>query len=179
MTTTIGKAAGARAERVRGTAAIATRLNALASPTTHVLHNVPVGLGANVIDHLIVGPQGVFSVSIRQHPGHNVLVDGYAMHVDGEYVTWLRAAKFQAERVATLLRTQARIDVPVRACVVLVTGFTSPSVTFRTRPIGASVLTKRDVPKWFRGQPTVLSQSEVTQIVWVARATGIGSKTGE
>jgi len=153
----------------RASASIAAKLDALASPTTHVFHNIAVGPVDCAIDHLIVAPSGVYAVDTWHYPGRHVTVEDYAMHVGDAYSPALRNAKFQAERTASLLEHETGLDVPVRGCVVLLTGARTPHVTYASRPIGVSLLTKRDVPRWFLGQSPVLTQGEVTAIVWAAR----------
>jgi hypothetical protein len=152
---------------------VGAKLDSLSRHGFHVLHEVPVGVVDCEIDHLIIGSGGVFTVNTKSHAGHTVKVSDYSITVGGEVVPYLRNAKFEAERAATVLGGQVGFDVPVRGAVVVLTGAFAPEVTYDRRPIGVSVLTKRDVPRWFRRQPAILTAGEVDALANVARQPSV------
>ena len=159
-------------KRRRGANAVAVRAKvaSLQSPSTRVLKDVSIGSGDCEIEHLIIGSGGVFAVSVRKQPARYVAVDNYSMTVDGESLPHLRESKYQAECVARLLAGRADFEVPVRGCVVLLTGSHNTHVEYESRPIGVSLLTKHDVPKWFRRQPKALTPEQVEAVYAIASA---------
>lgn len=149
--------------------AVRAKIDDLAGPTTHVLHDISVGVNDCKIDHLIISPGGVFAVIAREETSREVHVDGYTMTVGDTQVPHLRHAKFAAERATTLLTAHSDFDVPVRACLVLLTGSHAPHVTVDHRPHGVTVLTKGDIPRFFRHQPAILTEEQVWDLRAIAR----------
>ena len=152
-----------------GEETVGAMLNKLRAKGWYVLHSVPVGKGSSDIDHVVIGPGGVFTINTKNHVGKKIWVADYAMMVGGTKVDYLRNAKFEAERTVKFLRKHLNVDVPVRGCVVVLTGTFVPEVTYKSRPVAAAVLTKWDIPRWFRKQPKVLTPEQVEAIYAVAR----------
>ena len=150
--------------------AVRVKLSALESRATRVVHDFSLGSGERYVDHLVISAAGVFTVAVREIDGRDITISRYGMTVDGEAVAYLRQAKFEAEQVARAFDDRLTFEVPVRGCVVLVAGSLAPHIDYESRPIGVSVLTKSDVPRWFHHQPHVLETSEVAALVAIATA---------
>jgi len=148
---------------------VRAKLSSLESRDTRVVHDFSLGSGERYVDHLVISAAGVFTVAVRELDGRDITISRYGMTVDGEAVAYLRQAKFEAEQVARTLQERATFDVPVRGCVVLLSGSHSPHIQYESRPIGVSVLTKSDVPGWFRRQPIALDADQVRATYEVAR----------
>jgi hypothetical protein len=101
-------------------------------PEFRVLHSVPVGKGDSDIDHVVVGPSGVFTINTKHHPGKKVWVGGRGMLIAGHKVPHLRNAGYEARRAEKLLSSATGLTVPVTGIVVVV---------------GASQLTIRRAPE--------------------------------
>ena len=151
---------------------VRAKIDDLAGPEIHVLHDVSVGVDDCKIDHLILSPGGVFAVITREEASRDVRVDGYTMTVGDTQVPHLRHSKFVAERASALLTAHADFDVPVRACLVLLTGSHAPHLTVDHRPIGVTVLAKPDVPRFFRHQPAIFTAEQVWDLRAIARRSG-------
>ena len=85
-----------------------------------VLHAVPVGKGDTDIDHVVIGPGGVFTINTKNHSGQKVWVAGRTFMVNGQKQPHLRNAGHEAQRASRLLSAAAgfRVDVvPVIAVV--------------------------------------------------------------
>lgn len=105
---------GAQGERIVG------QLFARLGPEWTVLHDVPVGgLGAN-IDHVLVGPKGVFTVNTKHHPRANVRVTGDAVLVRERECDYAAKARFEGRRAARLLTDATGGWVSVQPLVVFV-----------------------------------------------------------
>ena len=67
------------------------------SPWT-VLHSVPVGRGESDIDHVVIGPPGVFTINTKFSPGKDVWVAGRGMYVGGAKQHSVVNALYEARR---------------------------------------------------------------------------------
>jgi hypothetical protein len=65
-----------------------------------VLHAVPVGSKSSDIDHVVIGPGGVFTDNTKNHAGQDVWVAGRNFMVNGHKQPHIRAAEYEAERAA-------------------------------------------------------------------------------
>ena len=72
-------------------------------PRWRVLHAIPVGVRGSDIDHLVIGPGGVFAVNAKHHPGAKVWVGGITVTVDGFRQPYVRNSRYEANRAAKLL----------------------------------------------------------------------------
>ncbi len=108
---------GAEGERVVGEA-----LSSLAERGYLVLHSIPLP-GDRDIDHVLVGPGGIFVVNAKNHSGHRVKVSGYGLHIDGHQQNkYLTRATAQAKELHGRIeaRSGERLSRPVTPCLVFV-----------------------------------------------------------
>lgn len=80
-----------------------------------ILHAVPVGNRGSDIDHVVIGPGGVFTVNAKNHPKAAVWVGGDTMMVNGHRVPYVRNSRFEAKRASRLLADRA--GFPCRSSV--------------------------------------------------------------
>ena len=78
-----------------------------------MLHSVPVGSGSSDLDHVVIGPAGVFTINTKHHRGQNVWVGGRRILVNGQRTDHLRNANYEAKRASKLLSVAARMLVDV------------------------------------------------------------------
>ena len=83
-----------------------------------VLHDLP--LGESVLDHLVIGPAGVFAVRTANCSGEDVTVEGGTLVVAGERRNDIAECRSQAGTVARILSEAVGDPVPVRALLVIV-----------------------------------------------------------
>lgn len=95
----------------------------------HVLHAVPVGTNGADIDHLLIGPGGVFTINTKLHPGKKIWVGEHQIRVDGHPVPYLRNARHETARASRLLSAVVEPSVEARPTLVLLTGSTLPRVS--------------------------------------------------
>lgn len=160
-----------RAFRVgaEGEETVGVRLEKLIDRGWYVLHSVPVGKGKSDIDHVLIGPGGVYTINTKKHPGKSVWVGRHAVLVDGHQTDYLRNSRFEAERASRLLAEQLGHAVPVAAVLVILTGTLIPSITYKQRPDDVHVLDWMDVPRVFKRAQQRLTPDEVARIYDVAR----------
>ncbi len=126
-----------------------------------VLHAVPVGRGTSDIDHVVLGPGGVFTLNTKRHAGQAVWAAGTAFLVAGRKHPHLRNALHEAERASRLLSSAVGARVQVRGAIVVVDART---LTVKEKHPAVAVLEEHQVLRWLKRQPAVLSREEVVAL---------------
>jgi hypothetical protein len=152
-----------------GTADRLDRL-ALVDPRWRFLHGVRQGGRVPDIDHLAIGPGGVFIITSKHHPRASVWVRRNVLVVNGEKQSYVRAARHSARQAATALSALARFEVAVLAVVALVD---ARELTVETALPDVSVLHQRAVVRWLLRQPEVLDGASVDSLDEIARRPSI------
>jgi hypothetical protein len=112
----------------KGEEAVGARLERLSRHGWHVLHSIPVGSRGSDIDHLLIGPGGVFTINTKNHPGGQVWVGEHAIRVNDHPTHYLRNSRYEAQRVSRALREHLGQDLCVQAVLVFLTGTVIPQV---------------------------------------------------
>ena len=148
-----------------GEQTVGTRLEKLKAKGWHVLHSVPIGTRGSDIDHLLIGPAGVFCLNTKNHSGGNVWVGDRMIMVNGSKTKYLRNSRTEGRRVSEILTnaTGWRID----AIPVLV--FLASQYTVKSRPPDVAVMGRRELPRRFEKLPAVISNEAVERIYGFAR----------
>jgi len=132
-----------------------------------VLHSVPVGSGESDIDHVLIGPPGVFTVNSKHHPGASVWVVPRQVRVNNQPVPYLRNSRHEAARAARLL--SAASGVAVTATPVLVFRLGSGALRIREQPGDVLVYRATRAYKPLRRLPSRLTPEQVDSIYDAAR----------
>ena len=69
-----------------------------------VFHALPVGTAGADIDHLVLGPSGIFTINTKHHRGKKIWVAGGSFQINGQTQAYLRNSKFEATRVTKMLQ---------------------------------------------------------------------------
>lgn len=104
---------------VLGERAVAEQLAAL-GPDWLVLHSVPVGSNDTDIDHVAIGPGGIFTINSKYSPGKNVWARGYGLYVGGQKTGYVPKALAEARRAARRLSRATVMPVAVTPVLVFV-----------------------------------------------------------
>lgn len=138
-------------------------------PEWTVLHAVPVGVGTSDIDHVLIGPGGVFTLNTKNHTGQSVWVAGRTLMVSGKKQRHLYNASHEAARAAKLLTREVNAAVAVTGVVVVVA---PKSMTVRERPSDVAVVTDRQLLRWLSDRPNVLTPRQKAAITAAAIRPG-------
>jgi hypothetical protein len=138
-------------------------------PGWEVLHAIPVGKGTSDIDHVVIGPPGVFTLNTKNHSGQRVWVGGNRFMIGGARHPHVPNAVYEARRAARLLGSSAGREVHVAALLVLVEPV---DLTVKKRPDGVAILKAGDLQRWFSRQPRLLGPADVEHLAAAARAPG-------
>ncbi|WP_400996726.1 nuclease-related domain-containing protein [Agromyces sp. GXQ0307] len=147
---------------------VARRLSAL-GPEWVVLHSVPVGSGSSDLDHVVIGPAGVFTINTKHHRGQHVWVGAKRILVSGQRTNHLRNAAHEARRTSKLLTSAAHMPVEVTPIVAIVG---AKRMTVRERPSEVVVLREAELVRWLRRRAIVLSAEQVGRVAAVAAEPG-------
>ncbi|MBP1134574.1 hypothetical protein JOE31_000806 [Arthrobacter sp. PvP023] len=148
-----------------GEVAVGTLLAGL-GPEWTVLHAIPVGAGTSDIDHVLIGPAGVFTVNTKNHSDQSVWVAGRTLMVAGQRQRHIPNAAHEAARAGKLLSAASGIPVEVSGVVVIIA---PKNLTIKKAPEGAQVLSDRQILRWLRGLRPALSADQVFRIASAAR----------
>ena len=158
----------------RHTRAMGLRLEKYLAPEWRILHAVPLGDGASTVDHLLIGPGGVFTVSAHEHPGARVWVSRDEIRVNGTPVHYFRTSLARARRIAKVLRAASGQRVRATPCIVFFTRVAGAHVgdsgVVIQEPLeGALVLDSSNVVRSFRKLDAVLAPEAVEALFEAAR----------
>jgi hypothetical protein len=149
--------------------AVAARLAKLGD-AWKVLHAVPVGENGSDIDHVVIGPAGVFTVNTKHHPDASIWVGGNTFMVDGTRVPYIRNSRFEAKRTAKFLSAAMGGSTVTAVGLIAVMGARGGFKVKSQPPDGdVIVMTRRSIATWLSKQPVRLSAAEVDALYAVAR----------
>ena len=146
---------GAKGERVVGLI-----LETL-PPEWTVFHALPVGAHGSDIDHLVVGPGGVFTINTKHHSGKEVWVGKQCMCVAGQKVHHIRNAEFEAARVTKLVRERMPLLTPVQPVIALVA---PKQLIIREKPEQVKVVDAQHLRTWLMKLHPVLTEPELMEL---------------
>lgn len=123
-----------------------------------VLHAVPVGAGQSDIDHVILGPGGVYTINTKNHAGKKIWIGGSTFLVNGYKQEYMRNSAHEADRASRLLSAVTGRPVTVTPLIVVVNP--ASITTGRKRP-RVTVLSSNTLGRWLAKRPRVLSDRAV------------------
>ena len=162
--------AGIRGERG---SSLRTRLERMGDAGWQVVHDVPLGRQGSMVEHLLIGPAGIFTVAERRHPGQRIVVEGRTLEVDGRSMSYLRDARLEATRVQGALLAAACAAVTVRGVVVVHGDLEVRTVQPQH---DAFAIARQDVLAVFRAMPVRLDPARIMAVAHVARQRATWSR---
>ncbi|WP_242620979.1 nuclease-related domain-containing protein [Streptomyces sp. BK239] len=150
---------------LEGERKVGAELNRLARHGWRVLHSIPLADKVDV-DHLLVGPGGVFSINTKHHHKKSVWVGDDSVKVNrGKPEPYARKSRAEAKRVARVLEHYCGFPVPVEPVLVFV-GVTDLKVV--ATQLSVRVYQERQVAA-LAPLSGVLTAEQVEQVYSVAR----------
>jgi hypothetical protein len=132
----------------------------------HRIHAVPVGENGSDIDHVVIGPPGVFTLNTKRHPRGKAWIGERAVMVNGQRTDYLRNSRFEARRASALLSTSCEFPVTVKPVIVFVD---LEDITVKQMPSDVHVVTRMRLLAWLRSLPPALDHVAVETIFAAAR----------
>lgn len=147
---------------------VARNLGRLAKrvPEWRVLHAIPVGARGSDIDHLAIGPGGVFSLNAKHHPGAKIWVGGNTLMVNGVRQPYIRNSRHEAQRASRLLTAACGFSVEVTGVVVPVRAV---NIVIKGAPADVHVMNRRGLVRWLHRREPILDRTTVEAIYEAAR----------
>jgi hypothetical protein len=152
-----------------GEETIGAKLEKLSGDGWRVLHSVPIGERGSDVDHIVIGPGGVWTINAKNHPGKKIWVAPRQIRVDGHAVPYLRNSEFEANRVRKILLAQLGWEPYVRAALVFMTGTLVPEVTIKGKPEHVDILDRMDVNRRLKREPVRMTAEQVDEVFEIAR----------
>jgi hypothetical protein len=141
-----------------------------------VLHALPVGAGTTDIDHVVIGPGGVFIINTKNHPGQTVWASQRAFLVSGIRHPYIRNMEYEMGRVERLLSSASGVPVEVSGILAIVA---AKSVTVREKHRDVTVLSTAAIVQWLLDRPIVLDAARVAAIGGSAELATTWHEEGE
>ena len=129
-----------------------------------VFHDVPLGERGATVDHLVIGPGGVFTLNTKDLTGA-IRVNARSVAHDGRRTSFLAKASAEALRAASFLTAALDRPVQVRGLLAIL----ADEWIVKRLPDDVYVGGPASVKHWMLQQPQVLRPSDV--IVLVAAAS--------
>jgi hypothetical protein len=150
-----------RAYRIggKGERQVARKLGEL-GPKWHILHSIVLSDTGTDLDHLVIGPGGVFCINTKNHPGKRVWVGGNTLMVSGQRQGYVGASRSEAKKVSRMLTTACGHHVQVDPIVVIANG----ELIVKEQPNGVHVASRRRIRSWILEQPESLSDDAASAI---------------
>ena len=138
----------------------------------HVLHSVPVGTASTDIDHVVIGPGGVFTLNTKHHAGGRVDTrGGERVFVGGAWVPYARKSVAEAKRATELLRAASPWPGTAQPLIVVV----GARLDIRAPLDGVIVLAVENLVHWLLARPQQLTAAQAAYLFAVARRPGVWS----
>jgi hypothetical protein len=121
------------------------------------------------VDHVVIGPNGVFTVRIEHCPGKGVWARGAMLSTNGRATPYVREACATARAVQRRLETMTGMTLPVVAIIA----FVDPATVDAQQPVGDATIEVRvvrgtELREALEGDE-VLTAEQVERIAAVAR----------
>jgi len=155
--------------RTTGEEKVGTKLEKLIPYGWRVLNAVPLGKGDSQIDHVLIGPGGVYTISSKYLPHARVVVEEHQIYINREPVDFLDDSIAEGKRAKRLLTKAAGFPVNVKPSLVILVGGIEPMATYRKRPTDVLVLDAWNVRPVFKRRTGVLDDDAVEALFEVAR----------
>ncbi|XKH58463.1 NERD domain-containing protein (plasmid) [Citricoccus nitrophenolicus] len=127
-----------------------------------VLHSVPDGNRGGDIDHLLIGPGGVFCINTKNHSRVPVKVTAGSIYTSGHRTDYLVKARAQAERAT------ARLGVTVFPMLCIIP-HEEGKYSEQGTPADVAVVRSDRLQKWAKALIPRLSEAQVEAIYAKAR----------
>jgi hypothetical protein len=130
-----------------------------------ILHAIPVGERGSDIDHVVIGPPGVFTLNTKNHIPNKVWVTEKVFLVNGQNTDYFRNSRHEAGRASGLLSAACGLEVPVEPIIVVM----AANLTVKSQPIDVHVVARKRIRQWLTQRPTILTGERIAEIYDYAR----------
>ena len=129
------------------------------------LHALPATVNGEGIDHLVIGPTGVYIVTTLNHARQAVWASQRTLTIGGIRFPHIRNMEFEMGRVERVLSTATGRAVEVSGVLAVVA---PKSLTVRQKHRDVEVLPAAEIASWLGGRRRVLSPEDISDIASAA-----------
>ena len=129
-------------------------------PHWRVLHSVPIGAKDTDVDHILVGPNGVFVLNTKHHTGASIWVGDHTMMINQAKKPHLQIAQGENRKVAQRLKAKVGFAVTVRSAIVTV-GERSTKDIRQPENRQVAVVSSKHLVRWVTTQPATFSPTQL------------------
>jgi len=130
-------------------------------PEWAVRHTLPVEAGLGDIDHLVIGPAGVFIVATKNHSGLNVWASQRTLMVAGVRQPHIRNMEYEMGSAERILSAASGSAVEVSGILAVVA---AKSLVVREKHRDVAVLAAANLVPWLQRHKRLLSPEEVARL---------------
>jgi Nuclease-related domain len=129
-------------------------------PEWFARHSVPIGADTKDVDHLVIGPGGVFAINTKHHRGASIWVGDHVLRVNNSNTPHLNIA--QGDGLDVARRLQSKVGFPV-AVTPVISVLNARSVVDRRAPDNrrVKVVEANQLVAWLRAQPRSLDEARL------------------
>jgi hypothetical protein len=132
-------------------------------PEWFVRHSVPIGADTKDVDHLVIGPGGVFAINTKHHAAASIWVGDHVLRVNNSNTPHLKVARSDSADVSRRLSGRVGFPVPVTPVIaVLNARAITDNRPNQSRTV--SVVDARKLVSWLTSRPPQLSPTKIDLI---------------
>jgi hypothetical protein len=139
------------------------------------IHSIPVRASGTDVDHLLIGPAGVFTLNTKNHLGQRVWVAGDVFKVNGFNQDYVYCSRAEGVRVSRALTSACGFDLDAEPVIVVL----AENCCVKESPRDVHVVELEELRFWLKWRPTILTPSQVTTIYETARDSDVWLKSSE
>ena len=149
---------------VDGKRRVAGRVAKLEVDGWFAFHDLPVGDRAGIVDHLVIGPGGVFTVTTAVLSGRVWATEDMVLH-NAQPTAYLIDGAAQAQRVAVCLGAAVDVGVEVRPLLAVF----CDDLKLKVQPAAVALVDGITIHRFFERQPVVLARHEAFTLATAAQ----------
>jgi Nuclease-related domain len=139
------------------------RLLTALGPEWFVRHAVPIGADLKDVDHLVIGPGGVYVINTKHHQGKSVWVGDYVVRINKTSVPYISIAQGDGLDVARRLTNKVGFPVAVTSVIAVLhaRSLVDGRLPHNRR---VAVVDAQHLARWILAQPRTLDDGDLALI---------------
>lgn len=126
-----------------------------------VYHSLPIRNTAFWVDHLVVGPGGIFSINSKTHWDRDLTGSLRSIPIGDHAMPYLRDARFESAQITGLLAAAMPASTVVQPVIVLVNPH---KILLARKPDSVTVIDSPRLRRWLVGRPQVFNAAQQAAI---------------
>ncbi|WP_233197379.1 MULTISPECIES: nuclease-related domain-containing protein [unclassified Cryobacterium] len=122
-----------------------------------IYHSLPIRNTAFWVDHLVVGPGGIFSINSKTHWDRDLTGALRSIPINDHAMPYLRDARFESAQITALLGAVLPATTVVQSVIVLVNPH---KILLARKPDAVTVIDSPRLRRWLVARPRVFSAEQ-------------------